>query len=71
MNFICREIIKQLQGNSTIYLHGMRHQDITNILNYCYTGIVDVSDWSDEEVQNFLTVAQKLGIKGEIIIYTS
>ena len=63
-------MIKRLQTNSSnaIYLYGMRHQDITNILNFCYTGAVDVSDWSDEEIQNFLDVAEKLGIKGEIII---
>ena len=63
-------MIKRLQKNSSsaIYLYGMRHQDITNILNFCYTGAVDVSDWSDEEIQNFLDVAEKLGIKGEIII---
>ena len=45
----------------------MSHEDLTNILNYCYTGVVDVSGWSDEEVQIFLNVAQNLGIKGNKI----
>ena len=44
----------------------MSHEDLTNILNYCYTGAVDVSGWSDEEIQIFLNVARNLGIKGKI-----
>ena len=64
-------MIKNLQtncnSNSAIYLQGMRHEDLTNILNYCYTGAVDVSGWSDEEIQIFLNVARNLGIKGNKI----
>ena len=45
----------------------MSHEDLTNILNYCYTGAVDVSGWSDEEIQIFLNVARNLGIKGNKI----
>ena len=64
-------MIKNLQtncnSNSAIYLQGMSHEDLTNILNYCYTGAVDVSGWSDEEIQIFLNVARNLGIKGNIL----
>ena len=67
-------MIKNLQtncnSNSAIYLQGMSHEDLTNILNYCYTGVVDVSGWSDEEIQIFLNVARNLGIKGNKISIT-
>ena len=62
-----KNLQKNCNSNSAIYLQGMRHEDLTNILNYCYTGAVDVSGWSDEEVQIFLDVAQNLGIKGNKI----
>ena len=62
-----KNLQKNCNSNSAIYLQGMRHEDLTNILNYCYTGAVDVSGWSDEEIQIFLNVARNLGIKGNKI----
>ena len=64
-----KQLPKNCDCNSSIYLHDMLHEDIANILTYCYNGAVDVSDWSDENVQKFLNVAQKLGIKGSTEIY--
>jgi len=58
-----RAIIKRLAAvqNPAIYLRGVRHEDIKNILEFMYLGQVSVSQ---EDLDSFLSVAQDLCIKG-------
>lgn len=58
-----RQIIKRLSSvqNPAIYLRGVRHEDIKNILEFMYLGEVNVSH---EDLDSFLAVAQDLCIKG-------
>ena len=58
-----RAIIKRLASiqNPAIYLRGVRHEDIKNILEFMYLGEVSVSQ---EDLDSFLSVAQDLCIKG-------
>lgn len=58
-----RAIIKRLSSvqNPAIYLRGVRHEDIKNILEFMYLGEVSVSQ---EDLDSFLSVAQDLCIKG-------
>ena len=56
-------MIKRLnsQLNPAIYLRGVRHEDIKNILEFMYLGVVNVCQ---EDLDSFLSVAQDLCIKG-------
>ena len=56
-------MIKRLnsQVNPAIYLRGVRHEDIKNILEFMYLGVVNVCQ---ESLESFLSVAQDLCIKG-------
>ena len=58
-----RHIIKRLSTvqNPAIYLRGVRHEDIKNILEFMYLGEVSVAQ---EDLDSFLSVAQDLCIKG-------
>jgi len=58
-----RAIIKRLSAiqNPAIYLRGVRHEDIKNILEFMYLGEVSVSQ---ADLDSFLSVAQDLCIKG-------
>jgi len=58
-----RQIIKRLASipNPAIYLRGVRHEDIKNILEFMYVGEVNVTH---EDLDSFLGVAQDLSIKG-------
>ena len=58
-------MIKRLnsQQNPAIYLRGVRHEDIKNILEFMYLGVVNVCQ---EDLDSFLSVAQDLCIKGEL-----
>ena len=58
-----RQIIKRLSStqNPAIYLHGVRHEDIKNILEFMYLGEVNIAH---EDLDSFLAVAQDLCIKG-------
>jgi len=58
-----RQIIKRLTAvqNPAIYLRGVRHEDIKNILEFMYLGEVNVAQ---EDLDSFLSVAQDLCIKG-------
>jgi len=57
------QMIKRLnsQLNPAIYLRGVRHEDIKNILEFMYLGVVNVCQ---EDLDSFLSVAQDLCIKG-------
>ena len=57
------QMIKRLnsQQNPAIYLRGVRHEDIKNILEFMYLGVVNVCQ---EDLDSFLSVAQDLCIKG-------
>ena len=57
------QMIKRLnsQLNPAIYLRGVRHEDIKNILEFMYLGVVNVCQ---EDLESFLSVAQDLCIKG-------
>ena len=59
----CRKIIKKLSGkpNPAIYLRGIEHKDIQNILEFMYVGEVNVAQ---EDLDSFLAAAQDLCIKG-------
>ena len=61
--FFFRHIIKRLSTvqNPAIYLRGVRHEDIKNILEFMYLGEVSVAQ---EDLDSFLSVAQDLCIKG-------
>ena len=61
--YISRHIIKRLSSvqNPAIYLRGVRHEDIKNILEFMYLGEVSVAQ---EDLDSFLSVAQDLCIKG-------
>jgi len=58
-----RQIIKRLSStqNPAIYLRGVRHEDIKNILEFMYLGEVNIAH---EDLDSFLAVAQDLCIKG-------
>jgi len=58
-----RNIIRRLSSvqNPAIYLRGVRHEDIKNILEFMYLGMVNVAQ---EDLDSFLSVAQDLCIKG-------
>ena len=58
-----RNIIRRLSAvqNPAIYLRGVRHEDIKNILEFMYLGMVNVAQ---EDLDSFLSVAQDLCIKG-------
>ena len=58
-----KQIIKRLQSvqNPAIYLRGVRHEDIKNVLEFMYLGVVNVSQ---DDLDSFLAVAQDLCIKG-------
>ena len=58
-----RTIIKRLANiqNPAIYLRGVRHEDIKNILEFMYLGEVSVTQ---QDLDSFLSVAQDLCIKG-------
>lgn len=58
-----RQIIKKLSGmsNPAIYLRGVQHKDIKNIIEFMYIGEVNVAQ---EDLDSFLGVAQDLCIKG-------
>jgi len=58
-----RQIIKRLSSisNPAIYLRGVRHEDIKNLLEFMYLGEVNIAH---EDLDSFLAVAQDLCIKG-------
>ena len=58
-----RNIIRRLSSvqNPAIYLRGVRHEDIKNILEFMYLGIVNIAQ---KDLDSFLSFAQDLGIKG-------
>ena len=61
---ICfRNIIKRLSSilNPAIYLRGIRHEDIKNIIEFIYLGQVNVAH---DELDSFLAAAEDLCIKG-------
>jgi len=58
-----RQIIKRLSTilNPAIYLRGIRHQDLKNIIEFIYVGQVNVAH---DELDTFLAAAEDLCIKG-------
>lgn len=48
-------------SNPAIYLRGVQHKDIKNIIEFMYIGEVNVAQ---EDLDSFLSVAQDLCIKG-------
>ena len=60
-------MIKRLSStqNPAIYLRGVRHEDIKNILEFMYLGEVNIAH---EDLDSFLAVAQDLCIKGRVSV---
>ena len=58
-----RNIIRRLSSvqNPAIYLRGVRHEDIKNIIEFMYLGTVNVAQ---EDLDSFISVAQDLCVKG-------
>ena len=48
------------QNHSMIYLRGIQHQEIESLLDFMYLG---VATFSQERIDEFLNVAQNLGVK--------
>ena len=58
---VFKNIIETLPENcSIIYLRGIQHQEIESILDFMYLG---VATFSQERIDEFLNVAQNLGVK--------
>ena len=58
---VFKNIIESLPDNcSIIYLRGIQHQEIESILEFMYLG---VTTFSQDRIDEFLNVAQNLGVK--------